>query len=346
MKCAVLRTFMYILSPAQLQLFLPSTIDTYNSWVRKTRARAQRAGNTSLLGQIKEDIEALPDGRSHILWVGNRQKATKIVYFFHGGGYLAPMLPGHLEWCLQAYILGRTGVAVAVLQYTLCPQGKLPTQLCQAAAGLSHLLRSGVRPGNLVIGGDSAGGNLTMQLLSHVLHPHPRAGNITLNEPLAGVFLVSPFVSGRQDFGSFKENRHHDMLSLGIIENTIRELFYDTRPNRPLGYLFPRTASHISETEEFTVGKDWALPADADESWLDGLGTVVQKVYVTVGGQEMFRDQGILISQTIRTRNPGIDMEVEVADKEAHDFILLEGETRVVGDATSRMKAWFSSVLG
>lgn len=337
--------FLYTFSPRQIQLFVPSTIDAYTSFIRRARARARKQGNYELMEQLKEDIEVLPDNRSHILWVGDRRKATKFVYFFHGGGYIAPALPGHFEWVLQAYVLGlpKQGekVAVAFLQYTLTPQARFPTQMCQAASGLNHLLKKGIRPSQLVVGGDSAGGNITVQLLSHLLHPYPMAEKITLSEPLAGVFLVSPLVSGNTSTQSFKDGLPCDMLSLGIFDQPDREMFHV--PHTGLkGWLFPNWG--LEESKEFKEGKGWALMADVDEKWLDGMGRVMKGVYVTCGKHEILRDQGIYIAESIRTRNPDVDVKLEVAEKEAHDFILLEGERRAIGDATLRMRNWFSHV--
>lgn len=264
-----------------------------------------------------------------------------------------------MEWCLEAYVLagrhtpqGSNGrrrnntsndkVAVAVLQYTLTPQARFPTQMCQAASALSHLLREGgVRPSQIVVGGDSAGGNLTVQLFSHLLHPYPRAERIMLDEPLAGAFLVSPLVSQNMLTRSFVDGRPCDMISEGIFDNPNREMFHE-KPSGLLGVLFPNWG--LVETKEFREGRGWALMADVDEKWLDGMGNIVRKVYVTCGKHEILRDQGIEIAESIRARNADVEVKLEVAEKEAHDFILLEGQRQVVGDATTRMRSWFSRV--
>lgn len=337
--------FLYTFSPRQIQFFIPSTIDSYITFIRRTRARARKLDNFELLEQLCEDIEVLPDKRSHILWVGDRHKATKFVYFFHGGGYITPAISGHFEWVLQAYVLGspRSGdrVAVAFLQYTLAPSARFPTQMCQAVSGLQFLLNKGINPSQLVVGGDSAGGNITMQLLSHLLHPYPLAERITLSKPLSGAFLVSPLVTGNTSTQSFRDGAPCDMLSLGIFDQPDREMFHT--PNTGIkGWLFPMWG--IQESPEFSAGKRWALMADVDERWLNGMGNVVKRVYVTCGKHEILRDQGIYIAQNIRMRNPDVDVKLEVAEKEAHDFILLEGERRELGDATMRMRDWFSHV--
>lgn len=357
LACAAIRTLLRVFTPRQLQFLMPPTIPTYQSFIRKTRSRARRAGDVDLMEQLREDIEVLPDGASHLLWIGDRHRATKIVFFFHGGGYMAPALPGHMEWALQAYVLaprraadksssGGIGagdkVAVAFLQYTLTPGARYPTQLCQAAAGLNVLLRRGVSPGQIVVGGDSAGGNLTVQLLSHLLHPHPDAEVVDLSAgPLAGAFLVSPLVTDDLSSQSFRDGLPCDMLSPEIFRDPTREMFHEPKGGLS-GWFFPN--SGLVETEAYKRAKPWALLRGVGDDWFDGMSRVVDKVYVTAGKHELLRDQGIKLAETIRKRNDDVDVKLEVPEKEAHDFILLEGEKRDVGDATTRMRDWFLHV--
>ncbi len=51
------------------------------------------------------------------------------------------------------------------LDYRLIPEHPFPAQLEDALAAYRWLLATGVRPEHLVVGGDSAGGNLTLALL-------------------------------------------------------------------------------------------------------------------------------------------------------------------------------------
>ena len=121
-------------------------------------------------------------------------------------------------------------VAVACLDYTLAPGATYPSQLIEASLALQHVLRQpGITPKNLIVGGDSAGGTLTAQLLSHLIHPHPhpQAARIELSEPLAGAFLVSPWLGSWHNHhhhqhrntpkSSWHENRNLDMLSPSIV---------------------------------------------------------------------------------------------------------------------------------
>ena len=240
-----------------------------------------------------------------------------------------PMSPGHLEWCLQAYVRANptVEVAVALLQYSLSPEAAYPVQLSQAASALAHLLQRGFTPQNIIIGGDSAGGNLTAQLLGHLLHGHPEVKAVQIDEPLLGAFLVSPLLSARTSTGSFRENGGIDMLSAHTASLAVSDVLEGT-----------------DFEQEYLDGKGWATPVDVDGSWLCGFSQICRNLYVTVGQQEVLRDQGVLFAEMLRRRNAHMEILLDIVENEAHDFILLEGGSKMVGDATTRMRAWFNSL--
>ncbi|KAF7528992.1 hypothetical protein G7054_g9987 [Neopestalotiopsis clavispora] len=304
----LLRTWLSTFSPRQLQVMSPSPLDTYSMWIDQKKAEATKKGDSVALDRLSHAVERLSDGKSSLLWVGNRTKATRYVLFFPGGGYIAPMITGHFEWCYRAYVETDSGqeVAVAVLQYTLCPAARYPTQLMQATAALRYLMDSGIPPSNIAIGGDSAGGNLAAQLLIYLTH------SISLNrlpEPLAGAFLVSPWLSGETNGRSFSENEYIDMLSGGHVKTSLREL------------LDPPSAQEELKTDH----NEWAMPLDMDKKWLNDLSQTTRALYVTVGANEVLRDQGIIFAETVRKRNASIKVQLEVLETDAHDSVLLEG---------------------
>jgi acetyl esterase/lipase len=351
--CAYFRFALLDLTPSQLQFLALPTHKTYTSWLTTRQSRAAKLTRKDpsnkeaafLASHLKVDVEALPDGASSLLWIGDRYKATKFVYFLHGGGYIAPGRPGHMEWCTNAYLLaspaaggarsgegGTDEVAVAMLQYSLAPGAKYPTQLRQAADGLAHMFASGrVTPGSLVIGGDSAGGNLTAQLLSHLLRPHPAAREVVLQEPLAGAFLVSPWLSTSIDWASMRRNSSIDMLSTKAMAAIVVDV--------------------LEGVEDYKVEvrekKGWVTPMDLEdvEGWFRGLERVVKEVYVTAGEQEIMLDEGVAFADAVRRANPGIAVKLEVTKDEAHDWILIEGGKALDGDATQRMRAWFKGLF-
>lgn len=57
------------------------------------------------------------------------------------------------------------------------------------------LTNSRRRPVQILLGGDSAGGNLAIGVLSHLAHPHPAIAELKVTEPLAGACLIAPWTS-------------------------------------------------------------------------------------------------------------------------------------------------------
>ncbi|KXH37554.1 alpha/beta hydrolase fold protein [Colletotrichum simmondsii] len=341
---ATYRIVLGVFQPREIQFLTIPTLQVYSAWLAKQKAKESNNANTAALDRLHHDVEPLgtgPDtnhvaadsGSGSIMWLGNRKKASKFVLFFHGGGYVAPLAPGHLTWCWECYVNGKPGesngdeVAVAVLQYTLCPGATYPTQLQQAVAALNHLLRSGVTPENLIIGGDSAGGNLTAQVLCHLLRPHPDVQPVRLSGPLAGTFLVSPFVTLRTDAASFRTNHRVDMLSAAIVAKAGDYLFADDH-----------AAKQATNPHE-------PLALDGDMEWFGEIHTIAKSVYVTAGAQEVFCDDSRTFAEAVRRRNPGLDVQLEIAATEVHDGILIESEREVIGDASRRMRGWASKCL-
>ncbi|KAK2040499.1 alpha/beta hydrolase [Colletotrichum somersetense] len=328
---AYYRVVLGYLKPAEIQYLAPPMRRVYPRWLAKQRANISRLGDAGALNRLVEDVEPLRGTGARIVWLGDRKKAVKVVLFFHGGGYIAPILPGHFTWCWNCYVGDGPGVksevAVAILEYTLCPQAKYPTQLRQAVAALNHILKSGIAPDNLVMGGDSAGGNLTGQVISHMLRPHPEVDPVRLPGPLAGVFMVSPLLSSRTDTASFRDNDRVDMLSTAIV-------------SKGNAYIFPAEA-----LKKRAANQHRPMPLDGDSEWFGEIQTITGSVYLTAGGQEVFRDIVRAFAEAVRRRNPNLDLKLDIGANEIHDSILLEGQFGVAGDATKRMRQWASKCL-
>jgi acetyl esterase/lipase len=79
------------------------------------------------------------------------------------------------------------------------------------------LLNSGYKPFDIIVGGNSTGGNLAAALLAHLRRPRSAAVDVRLAEPLAGAFAVSSWLTMGMASASFKESRKVDMLSPDIV---------------------------------------------------------------------------------------------------------------------------------
>lgn len=91
---------------------------------------------------FQPDTAVLASGLK-VHWIGNKG-AEKVFLYFHGGGYVNPLSPAHLEWLyeLQADLSKTKSTAIAAVGYTCSPEGQYPLQLKQAAESLIWLLQA------------------------------------------------------------------------------------------------------------------------------------------------------------------------------------------------------------
>ncbi|GAB0138905.1 hypothetical protein EsDP_00007125 [Epichloe bromicola] len=336
--CAFLKVVLATLSSRELQYLSTPTRKVYDSWVRRKLSEARGPDASDVRDRLQHDAETLDDGRSALLWIGNRRAAKKFVLFFHGGGYMVHMLPAHLEWCWRAYVTAGmetgTETAVAVLEYTLGPEAQYPVQFNQALAGLSHMLASGIQARDIFIGGDSVGGQLASQLLSHLCETTTTTTTsastaVKLKEPLAGAFLVSPLVSNKFTHASYTQNVVLDMLSVETVKK-LRVHF--------LG--LPSTEDVANKAQTM------AYPLDRDLSHMKKMSQVVKDLYITVGDEEVLRDQGVVYAAVVRKMNPDLKIRLDVQKGMAHDFILLECLDGVDGPCVRDIRGWAATILG
>ena len=104
---------------------------------------------------------------------------------YKGGGFNFAASLMHFDFfyrhIVQPFNESGHDVAFFFVGYTLTPCASYPTQLIQAAEALRYIIHGTKRPASSVmLGGDSAGGNLVLGLLLHLSHPHPDIEPISL----------------------------------------------------------------------------------------------------------------------------------------------------------------------
>ncbi|GJC83857.1 hypothetical protein ColLi_06695 [Colletotrichum liriopes] len=318
LQSAQYRVVLGYLKPREIQYLAAPARHVYPQWIAKQRAAASRLGNVGALNRLGQDVEPLEGTDANIMWLGDRRKAAKVVLFFHGGGYVAPVSSGHFTWCWNCYVDDGPGAKDEVAVPDAAAAGGRGVE---PPSEIRHRARpSGDR-------GDSAGGNLACQVVNHILHPHPEVETVRLSGPLAGVFMVSPLLTFRTDTASFRDNHRVDMLSAAIVAEGNR-------------YIFPADFA-----KKQAANPHQPMPLDGDLEWLGEIQTVSKSIYITAGAQEVFRDDVRAFAEAVRRHNPGVDFTLDVAANEVHDSILLEAEFDVVGDATERMRQWASKCL-
>ena len=90
--------------------------------------------------------------------------ARGIFLHLHGGGYVMGAPAG--SRALTAAIAERARMSVVSLDYRLAPQHRFPAALEDAVGAYGALLAGGARPGEIAIGGESAGGGLAVAALA------------------------------------------------------------------------------------------------------------------------------------------------------------------------------------
>lgn len=141
----------------------------------------------------------------------------RVFFYIHGGGYRKPLNPAaHMPVVLESAEALEAG-RIFLLEYSLTPGLQYPGQLYQAASALNLLLANfDCQLGDMVLGGDSAGGNLVLALIAHIKQPHPLVpiiSSLAGDDKLRGAVAISPWVSQTYNTKSVVENTPKDYLS-------------------------------------------------------------------------------------------------------------------------------------
>jgi acetyl esterase/lipase len=126
-------------------------------------------------------------------------------------------------------------VAFLFLEYTLVPHATYPTQICEGVEAVEYVMTELGRPASdIMLGGDSAGGNLCLAVLSHVMHPAEDVPALTLpaGQKLKALVLVSPWVSFRTDWLSARKSRDRDIVSTAVGDKWSRD-YLAGKPTSP-----------------------------------------------------------------------------------------------------------------
>ncbi|CAI4214457.1 unnamed protein product [Parascedosporium putredinis] len=243
--------------------------------------------------------------------------ATTLLYF-HGGGYVNPMRAGgHVPFALQcAEACGAR--EVVFLEYALAPEYPYPAQLVQAVAAFRYLLEgdSHLSVDDIVLAGDSAGGNLVGSLLAHLASPSPYAAPVDLaGHTLKAAVFVCPWTMMHVNQASFATNDAYDYL------------------NRPQALQFKAEWNPAE-------GEVWANLCDAPAAsavWDAAFGRagkpgVVSKALVTSGSAEVLVDSCNLFAKNhLRGELVVADSGTDLSVLDGKDFVSVEcnGEVHV-----------------
>ncbi|KAH7383808.1 Alpha/Beta hydrolase protein [Pyrenochaeta sp. MPI-SDFR-AT-0127] len=315
---AALRAAFDVMHAEQQQYMSPSTEEAYVTQCQKWK--------------FEPDTEEIDYG-AKLHWIGPRNKSYVLLYF-HGGGYMAPM--GAVHWNYMKKIqkqMEEKGLelSIAVLNYTLTPHARFPGQLRQAVSALRHLLEKEKRsPSTIVVGGDSAGGNLAAALLLHIQAPVPEVDVLNLPSRLLAAMLLSPWISFDPKQPSFVSNARTDYLTPGAL------LTAHTKFSPP-GY-----------TSDHHVEPVLATP----EVWKDVSQRVTRSMFVWGGMSEILADSITEFGTKIKTgfAQNGAEHRVNLVltPNEGHEEMITDDLFKL-GDRVNQggiaVQAWLAETL-
>ncbi|KAH6639563.1 Alpha/Beta hydrolase protein [Boeremia exigua] len=330
---AAVRCVMGCISIADARFLIGTTSDEYVKRYCKPQGLAPKT--------LHLDTE---NGRAVAHWIGEPDADTVILYC-HGGAYVLPANQGnfqHLDGLVSYLNSARNNVSVLVLAYTLAPEATYPTQLREAAIVLAHLVHeSGRSPSSIFLAGDSAGGNLALSLLSHILHPHPDVFALELKSPLGGALLLSPWVSFSTDYPSYKTHGPRDILNPAALRKW-SAIFLDKAD----------TSNPEADPGLASRGDAYTEACLNPASWWNSMDQVVSDVFVWSGGYEVFVDSIRELETTFKAgwaHGGGDISRVIFVESAEHQHVAPVFDTAVAGakkdDAQVAIEEWFKGRL-
>ncbi|KAF2498909.1 alpha/beta-hydrolase [Lophium mytilinum] len=245
-----------------------------------------------------DDVPNSSGARIH--WIGDRS-AQKVILYFHGGGFGLPMFDGHVIFLIECQKqLERRGenVVIALLEYTLTMEAKYPVQYLQGVEVLRHIISKGYKTRDVVMGGDSAGANLALAVLSVIMHAHPDIKPLSLSGPLAGLLLNGPWVTFSTEAESFRDNVAKDIHGVDGLHWFTRKFVNDDEKN------------------------NYTEPLGADISWWKDLPA--KETIVLAGGHELFLTDDTEFASKLK--DAGVSVRFVECENEVHIDCFLDAQ--------------------
>ena len=205
----------------------------------------------------------------------------------------------------------------------LVPAANFPTQLTQIVLAVQHLLSTGLAPHNIQLVGDSAGANIIVQLISHILHPAADVPTLSVTSPFGNVLLVSPWVC------------LFPKAEGSIVTNSKKDLFTIPAALHPASFILENTPES---------GYIYLDHMNAPEGWFDDITKVAGKVLITAGDNESLRDTITVFAKKICDVHP--EATYIVQENGIHDDPVLEfvvPAPKTIGDLTTKVVDWLAS---
>lgn len=281
---------------------------------------------------IHKDGEQLMMGQAPI-------PGEKVLYFMHGGSYL----------CLSAHPTSPTSILPRVIikscpsirrafniEYRLSSiipgskEGAFPSALIDALAGYAYLVNTvGFDPKDIVVCGDSAGGNLAYALTRYLVEYQGQID--ALPAPPAGLLLLAPWsdMSGTHSGpeSSTFTNANSDTIAGPTVPYT---------PDPPDAFVLPHGI-------ELTWSTPYVSPASRKLKLEDVTFKGFPKTFITSGDAEILLDQIRTLAERMKA-DLGDDLVYHEAKDAIHDFIVFDWHEPERSEALVHISQWVCSL--
>ena len=217
----------------------------------------------------------------------NQKKSTRVVLQLHGGGYVGKLSSWYHDFAIKQAVI-TDAREVYMVDYRVAPEHIYPAALDDAQQAYEELLKRGIKSENIIVFGDSAGGNLALALSLRLKEKN-------LPQP-ALLILLSPRTTFETDFLSRTANADRDLV---LGKNNTK--MYNAVFNPVYAGKIPLNDPHLS-------------PIYADLKNLPP--TLIQ-----IGGYELFVDDGIELIK--KATADELNVTLSVYQGMPHDFSVL-----------------------
>lgn len=231
---------------------------------------------------------------------------SKALIYFHGGGHLFGSALSHRH--LVSRLAAAAGVVAYNMEYRLAPENPYPAGLDDAEQAYRFVIAQGFKPEDIIVAGESAGGNLAAALLL-------KLRDQDLPQP-AGAYLLSPWLDMSQSGASYEARGPHDPM---ITHNAL-------------------TGCSAAYRAGASAEDPLISPAKADLAGLPSL-------FIQVGADEVLLSDSVEFTR--RAALAGLDVRLHVWANMVHAWPLFHFALPVSGlAAIDEAGAWISRQLG
>jgi acetyl esterase/lipase len=149
--------------------------------------RRKRLDELGAVWPVAEDVEFVDvdvNGLAGEYSIVPGSNASRVLLYFHGGGYCSGSIKSHRRLVTEAGRAAR--MRTLAVAYRLAPDHPFPAAYDDALSAWRFLRNGGIAASHIAIGGDSAGAGLTLALINRLRDAH---------EELPGcAWLLSPWI--------------------------------------------------------------------------------------------------------------------------------------------------------